>query len=183
MNAASIAVVVLLTIGVAIELACCVGVLVMDDAYDKLHYVGPAAIVGPLVIAAAIVVRASLSQAGIKALLTAGLLMVTSPVLSHATARALYSAGATASSRSSRSAVTVLQVTILLLVAAGGTSVVATRDPLRQAMVASFFGILLALLFFVLQAPDVALSEIVVGAVALPLMILLSLAKIRGGEK
>ena len=90
MSAASIAVVVLLTIGVAIELACCVGVLVMDDAYDKLHYVGPAAIVGPLVIAAAIVVRASLSQAGIKALLTAGLLMVTSPVLSHATARALY---------------------------------------------------------------------------------------------
>jgi uncharacterized MnhB-related membrane protein len=71
----------------------------------------------------------------------------------------------------------------LLLVAVGGTAVVGTRDPLRQAMVASFFGILLAILFFVLQAPDVALSEIVVGAVALPLMILLSLAKIRGGEK
>jgi uncharacterized MnhB-related membrane protein len=79
--------------------------------------------------------------------------------------------------------VTVLQATILLLVAAGGTSVVATRDPLRQAMVASFFGILLAILFFVLQAPDVALSEIVVGAVAVPLMILLSLAKIRGGAR
>ena len=78
---------------------------------------------------------------------------------------------------------TVLQATILVLVAAGGTAVVATRDPLRQAMVASFFGILLAILFFVLQAPDVALSEIVVGAVALPLMILLSLAKIRGGER
>ena len=76
----------------------------------------------------------------------------------------------------------VLQATILLLVAGGGTCVVATRDPLRQAMVASLFGILLAILFFVLQAPDVALSEIVVGAVALPLMILLSLAKIRGGQ-
>jgi energy-converting hydrogenase B subunit D len=79
--------------------------------------------------------------------------------------------------------VNALQATILLLVGAGGTAVVATRDPLRQAMVASFFGILLAILFFVLQAPDVALSEIVVGAVALPLMILLSLAKIRGGER
>jgi uncharacterized MnhB-related membrane protein len=79
--------------------------------------------------------------------------------------------------------VTVLQATILVLVATGGTAVVATRDPLRQAMVASFFGILLAILFFVLQAPDVALSEIVVGAVALPLMILLSLAKIRGGGR
>ena len=78
---------------------------------------------------------------------------------------------------------TPLQSTILVLVAAGGTAVVATRDPLRQAMVASFFGILLAILFFVFQAPDVALSEIVVGAVALPLMVLLSLAKVRGGQR
>jgi uncharacterized MnhB-related membrane protein len=77
--------------------------------------------------------------------------------------------------------VSVLEATVLVLVGAGGTAVVAVRDPLRQAMVASLFGILLAILFFVLQAPDVALSEIVVGAVALPLMILLSLAKIRGG--
>ena len=77
----------------------------------------------------------------------------------------------------------VLQATVFLLVGAGGTAVVAVRDPLRQAMVASLFGILLAILFFVLQAPDVALSEIVVGAVALPLMILLSLAKIRGGGR
>jgi energy-converting hydrogenase B subunit D len=79
--------------------------------------------------------------------------------------------------------VTALQVTILVLVAAGGTAVVAIRDPLRQAMVVSLFGILLAILFFVLQAPDVALSEIVVGAVAFPLMVLLSLAKIRGGSR
>jgi energy-converting hydrogenase B subunit D len=78
---------------------------------------------------------------------------------------------------------TVLQSAILLLVAIGGTGVVAARDPLRQAMMASFFGILLAILFFVMQAPDVALSEIVVGAVALPLMILLSLAKVRGGHR
>ena len=77
----------------------------------------------------------------------------------------------------------VLEATMLGLVGMGGTAVVAVRDPLRQAMVASLFGILLAILFFVLQAPDVALSEIVVGAVALPLMILLSLAKIRGGRR
>jgi energy-converting hydrogenase B subunit D len=76
-----------------------------------------------------------------------------------------------------------LQVVALLLVGVAGTCVVAARDPLRQAVLASFFGIVLALLFFVLQAPDVALSEIVVGAVALPLMILLTLAKVRGGEK
>ena len=58
-----------------------------------------------------------------------------------------------------------------------------TRDPLRQAVVVSFFGMLLGVLFFVLQAPDVALSEIVVGAVASPLMILLALAKVRGGAE
>jgi monovalent cation/proton antiporter MnhG/PhaG subunit len=89
-SVSSVAVVVLLTFGVTVELACCLGVLVMSDAYDKLHYLGPAAIVGPLAIAAAVVVRESLSQAGVKALLVAALLMVASPVLTHATARALY---------------------------------------------------------------------------------------------
>jgi len=79
--------------------------------------------------------------------------------------------------------VNALQLVALLLVGGAGTCVVVARDPLRQAILASFFGIVLALLFFVWQAPDVALSEIVVGAVALPLMILLTLAKVRGGEK
>ena len=63
------------------------------------------------------------------------------------------------------------------------TSVVLARDPLRQAMVASIYGLVLGILFFVFQAPDVALSQTVVGAVALPMMILLALAKIRGGER
>jgi energy-converting hydrogenase B subunit D len=61
--------------------------------------------------------------------------------------------------------------------------VVLARDPLRQAMVASIYGLVLGILFFVFQAPDVALSQTVVGAVALPMMILLALAKIRGGEE
>ncbi|HEY6318982.1 MAG TPA: hydrogenase subunit MbhD domain-containing protein [Acidimicrobiia bacterium] len=75
----------------------------------------------------------------------------------------------------------VLLGTALILVAAAGTVVVVLRDPLRQALAVSMFGILLGIVFFAVQAPDVALSEIVVGAVALPLMILLALAKIRGG--
>ena len=62
------------------------------------------------------------------------------------------------------------------------TSVVLARDPLRQAMVTSIYGLMLGILFFLFQAPDVALSQTVVGAVALPMMILLALAKIRGGE-
>lgn len=74
---------------------------------------------------------------------------------------------------------TVLQPLILALVAVGGLAVVLTRDPLHQAIVASFYGILLALMSFIFQAPDVALSQIVIGALALPLMILLALARIR----
>jgi uncharacterized MnhB-related membrane protein len=78
---------------------------------------------------------------------------------------------------------TTLQFVALTMVALGGLGVVLTRDPLRQAMVVSFFGMLLGILFFVFQAPDVALSAIAVGAVASPLMILLALAKVRGGAE
>ena len=66
----------------------------------------------------------------------------------------------------------------LVLVAAGGTAVVATKDPRRQVFVSSFFGLCLAVLFFCFQAPDVALSQIVVGAVGLPAMIIYALRKI-----
>ncbi len=70
-----------------------------------------------------------------------------------------------------------------MLVAVSAGSVVLARDPLRQAMVASIYGLVLGILFFAFQAPDVALSQTVVGAVALPMMILLALAKVRGGEE
>ena len=76
-----------------------------------------------------------------------------------------------------------LQGLLLLLVALGGMQVVRTRDPLSQAIAVSFQGLLLALLFFVFQAPDVALSQIVVGAVALPLMIVLTLLKVKRDEQ
>ncbi len=73
----------------------------------------------------------------------------------------------------------VLQSTILILVAVSGLAVVLTREPVKQAIMVSFYGILLAIMFMVFQAPDVALSQVTVGAVALPLMILLAVAKIR----
>lgn len=75
-----------------------------------------------------------------------------------------------------------LQAGLFVLLAVGGTGVVLMRDPLRQALLVGIYGLLLALLFFVLQAPDVALSQIVVCTVAVPVMILLTLAKIRGHE-
>ncbi len=73
----------------------------------------------------------------------------------------------------------VLRGASLLLVAVVATGVVVTRDPLEQAIVASLLGLVLGVVFTLYHAPDVALSPIVVGTVALPLVILLSLAKIR----
>ncbi|HEY3691899.1 MAG: energy-converting hydrogenase subunit [Pseudonocardiales bacterium] len=78
---------------------------------------------------------------------------------------------------------TALQVTILVLVAAGATAVVLIRDPVRQVVSLSIYGLLLAVLFMAFQAPDVTLSELTVGAVALPLLLLLTLAKVRKQEE
>jgi energy-converting hydrogenase B subunit D len=77
----------------------------------------------------------------------------------------------------------VLQVTLLVLVAAGATAVVLIREPVRQVIVLSGYGMLLAALFMAFQAPDVTLSELTVGTVALPLLLLLALAKVKRHEK
>jgi energy-converting hydrogenase B subunit D len=73
---------------------------------------------------------------------------------------------------------TFLQGALLVMLAITSTAVVLRRDPLRQTLVAGIYGLLLGLLFFAFQAPDVALSEIVVASVALPALILLTLAKL-----
>ncbi|MFD8377365.1 hydrogenase subunit MbhD domain-containing protein [Streptomyces sp. NPDC059679] len=67
----------------------------------------------------------------------------------------------------------------LLLVAAAGTGTVLVRDPVRQSFLMSLFGLALATLFLLLQAPDVALSQLAVGAAVTPLMVLLSVRKVR----
>jgi uncharacterized MnhB-related membrane protein len=72
-----------------------------------------------------------------------------------------------------------LQVTILVLVAAGAAMVVLIREPARQVIALSVYGALLAVLFLAFQAPDVTLSELVIGAVVLPVVLLLTLAKVR----
>jgi energy-converting hydrogenase B subunit D len=70
-------------------------------------------------------------------------------------------------------------VIALLLVAAAATAAVAVRDPARQALVLSLLGLTLAVLFIVVQAPDVALSQLAVGSALTPLLILLSVRKVR----
>jgi energy-converting hydrogenase B subunit D len=78
---------------------------------------------------------------------------------------------------------TVLQIAALAAVAIAGGGAVAATDPLRQTLVLGVFGMSLTMLFFVFQAPDVALSEIVVSTVGLPVMILLALRKVNQQER
>lgn len=73
-----------------------------------------------------------------------------------------------------------LQVVILLFVALGGLGVVLARDPLRQIVVISLYGLLMVVLFLVFQAPDVALSMLVVGTIAYPLVVLVAISRVRG---
>jgi uncharacterized MnhB-related membrane protein len=77
------------------------------------------------------------------------------------------------------SAVIGLVLTLVLLAA---LAVVLTPDPRRQAVTLSVLGLALTVLFMVLQAPDVALSQLAVGTAFVPLMVLLAVSKIRGGR-
>ena len=68
---------------------------------------------------------------------------------------------------------------LLFLVAIAGFAVVRTRDVTSQVISLGFYGTLMALVFFFFQAPDVALSQITVGMVALPLMIMLAISRMK----
>lgn len=72
----------------------------------------------------------------------------------------------------------VLMVAALTLVGLAGTAVVAANMPERQAVTLSFFGLTLTVLFLAFQAPDVALSQLGVGAAIVPLMVMLAIRTI-----
>jgi multicomponent Na+:H+ antiporter subunit G len=78
----------LLSVGVLATLLSCVGVLVMPNVFDRLHFSAPATTVGAFAISLSIVVEEGWYAASVKALLVFVLLFVTNPVLTHATARA-----------------------------------------------------------------------------------------------
>lgn len=71
----------------------------------------------------------------------------------------------------------------LALTAVAGTVVVLTKDPSRQAVTLSVYGVVLTVLFVLLQAPDVALSQVAVGTAVVPLMVMLTVGKVRGGRR
>lgn len=74
---------------------------------------------------------------------------------------------------------TALVVLMLGLVAVGGTMVVFTTAPARQAITLSVYGVLLSVLFLALAAPDVALSQVAIGSAVVPLMVLLAVRTVR----
>ena len=198
---------VLLGLAVVTVLTASVGVLVMRDAYAKLHYVTPAALIAPVLVALAIFVQAGLSENTGETFLALAFMVIAGPYLSHATVRAIRvrekgdwrlrpePAGGRSGARAMNAVavstpytvpaglMNALQITVLVLVALGATAVVLIREHVRQVLVLSVYGVLLAVLFLVFQAPDVTLSELTVGAVALPIVLLLALAKIRKREE
>ena len=82
---------ILLLGGAALETLCSIGLWAGRNPYARLHFLGPASFLGPLLIAAAVWVEASIfSQPGVKVLLIFLFMAATGPVISHATAHAVY---------------------------------------------------------------------------------------------
>jgi energy-converting hydrogenase B subunit D len=75
-----------------------------------------------------------------------------------------------------------LQLVALAMVGLAGTTVVLVRDPLRMTIVNAVYALTLTILFLVFQAPDVALSMLVVGGIAYPIVLLAAIAKVRSGR-
>jgi monovalent cation/proton antiporter MnhG/PhaG subunit len=79
---------VLLALGVTLELACCVGVVVMRTTYDRLHYAAAGTTVPAFLVLAAVLVQEGFTAGGLDAIAAVGLLFLLNPVLVIATARA-----------------------------------------------------------------------------------------------
>lgn len=80
---------ILLGAGGAVQMLSVLGVVLMRDPLDRLHYLGPSSLSTALIVAA-VVVRESFSLIGIYALLLAGFVLFTGPVLAHVTGRAIF---------------------------------------------------------------------------------------------
>jgi multisubunit Na+/H+ antiporter MnhG subunit len=80
---------VLLGLAALIVAGASLGVLLMRDAYQKLHFVTPAALVAPVLVATAILVRMGLYENTGETCLALFFMVIAGPYLSHATMRAI----------------------------------------------------------------------------------------------
>ena len=179
----------LLVVGVLGFAMNAIGLLLCQDVFDQIHYLAPGSLVGAVAIPAAVLVQEGAESGGCESDCDCGpAVVIESRVVPRDGAGRPHPAQTRvgsqrerkhSSSRGAQVSELALEYGILIFVAAGGTAVVFTRDTASQAVVVSFYGLLLSILFFVYRAPDVGLSQIVVGAVALPLMIVLALASVK----
>ncbi len=88
MNALAVAITALVALAIAACVVASLGVLLMRNAYARLHYVGLVTAVAAPLCAIAVALAEGLWPAGAKALLVAAVMVVTGPVVTHATARA-----------------------------------------------------------------------------------------------
>jgi multisubunit Na+/H+ antiporter MnhG subunit len=79
----------LLGLAALVVIGAALGVLLMRDAYQKLHFVTPAALVAPVLVALAVLVREGLDENTGETCLALVFLMIAGPYLSHATMRAI----------------------------------------------------------------------------------------------
>ncbi len=79
----------LLGLAAAVCVLCAIGLAVVRDAYQRLHFSSPIASIGIALIVAAVWVEDPQWQSRIKAVLIAIILFLTNATLSHATARAI----------------------------------------------------------------------------------------------
>ncbi|MGE5137022.1 MAG: monovalent cation/H(+) antiporter subunit G [Gemmatimonadota bacterium] len=79
---------VFLGLAAAIVVLSSVGVLVMRDTYQKLHFVGPAALVSPVLVTLAVWLHVGNTATTLEAMLTLLFVVMTGPFLTHATIRA-----------------------------------------------------------------------------------------------
>ncbi len=80
---------ILLAMAVAVVSVSSVGVLVMRDPYQKLHFVTPAALVAPALVALAVLVQMGLYENSGETWLALLFMVIAGPFLSHATIRAI----------------------------------------------------------------------------------------------
>jgi multisubunit Na+/H+ antiporter MnhG subunit len=88
MGAGDLAVDILLGLGVAGELLCVAGVLVMRTTFDRLHYASAATSVPALLVLAAVLVREQVTAGGLQAIAAVGFLFLLNPAVVLATAMA-----------------------------------------------------------------------------------------------
>jgi len=79
----------LLGLAVLTVAAAALGVAVMPDAYARLHYVTPAAVVAPLFVTLAIFVREGFDENTGETVVALVFMVAAAPFLSHATIRAM----------------------------------------------------------------------------------------------